>query len=1122
MSSIPKSRPLLLAVAVLLLVISLGELYALFTEYQNNFFLREYVSENSASISIRILGLLVLGLGAGSLTYLSARAKPTSRAGLMSRRILSFAPILAVLFGLALWFSVLSPVLGGSLLYLELYFDWLLLSTSLVMVLRNRITLRMALRNFGRRKTNMALVIAGLMIGTAMISGSLVTGDTLTELFTRGAYFGYGHADEVVYARNSTTFGFQGSAYQYLGYNVYQSLSTSLFGNPVAGQDVAGVTPEIIETVSIYDVNKGIVQAGAALIGTYANASRVLGDFYSASGSIIPSAFRDTEAVLNDKAARDLNATVGDVVKVYPGQRSSSQYMNLTIVGIAVSDARASFTGADDVFVTLQAAQQFTGHSNSVNYIAITNIGGLRGSLPHSQTVGLAANQTLNSLYPVTSTAGAGCKSDPSQVATPPSIPCAYAEKQLAVDNSSAGAKSLSSFFLILSSFTILAGVVLILNIFIMLAEERKSEMGMARAVGMRRSQLTKLFLFEGSLYSAGASIVGVLVGIGVAYAILYAIGNIFTSFFSGVNESLVLSSFTISPESLFTAFTAGVLITYLTILLTSWRISKLNIIRAIRNIPEPPSGKRTYNLLLVAGFAMAIAGVVLFEASFAAKSAIEALVGPSLIIFGAGLILSRFLRNRYAFSLSGFALLVYWAVPSLSLDSPLVSKYSSGAELFIVGGVIMVVASVIVVMYNTDVPLKALRYVLRGRRTLTAIFKIALSYPENKRFRTAATVAMFALVLFTVSAVAGIQAELSNSISQNAKDSSGGYDIVTNTAPVANLTLSIMADATLKDKISAVIPFTTMQLDLARDLTTMENFTYTLLVGADPNAPGADNFFTSNSFKMVNMTSGFSSAAAVWDAVRNNESYVVWSTSAGNAFGGGSDRPNPGDNMLLVARGNNGFVSRTVKVLGVISGSLFGGGGLIGARGLLKKSFGIESGTLGFVTVAKGQDPVNVANLLKKNFIQLGMQTIVIQVAIEQGERIFLSFFGLFEGYLALGLVVGVAGVGIISIRSVVERRNEIGVLRALGFRRKMVLAAFLVENSYIALLGILIGVLLGVDLAYAFTAQPNSGLTFVVPWMQIIEISVAAYALALLSVLSSARKASRIPPAEALRYTE
>src|SRR2546428_1462875 len=1120
-----QGRPLLLGLILFLSIIALGELYALYLNYQNDFFLRQFVSENQTWLLAQATGLLFLGLGVGYLSYLFSRAKPTSRAGRYSRKALSFSSLVMGVAALLLWFGGLSSIVGSSTFGFEVYIVAVLLLISLGMMLRDRLTFRMALRNFTRRKTNMALVIAGLMIGTAMISGSLVTGDTLTELFTRGAYFGYGHADEVVYARNSTTFGFQGSPYQYFGYNVYQTLSTGL-SKSLAGPDVVGVTPEIIETVSIYDANKGIVQAGSALIGSFSNASRVLGDFHSASGVVIPSTFKDTEAVLNDKAARDLNATLGDTVTVYSAQRLTAQHFNFTVVGIAASDERGSFTQGDDVFVTLDSAQQFTGHPNSVNYIAITNIGGLRGSIPYSQTVALAANQTLNNLYSTTpstiTSTSIGCKTDPSMTVTPPALPCAFTEKKISVDNATDGAKSLSQFFLILSSFAILAGIVLILNIFIMLAEERKSEMGMARAVGMRRGQLTRLFLFEGSLYSTGASIVGVLVGIGVAYGILYAIGNIFSAFITGLNESLVLSSFTVSPESLFTAFTAGVLITYLTILLTSWRISKLNIIRAIRNIPEPPRGKRAYTLLLVAGIAMAIAGVVLFEASFAAKSAIEALVGPSLIIFGAGLILSRFLRNRYAFTLSGFALLVYWAVPSLSLDSPLVSKYSFGAEVFIVGGVIMVVASVIVVMYNSDLPLKALRYVLRGRRTLTAIFKIALSYPENKRFRTAATVAMFALVLFTVSAVAGIQAELSNSISQNAKDSSGGYDIVTNTAPVANLTSSIMADATLKDKISAVIPFTTMQLDLARDLTTMENFTYTLLVGADPNAPGADNFFISNPFKMVNMTSGFSSAAAVWDAVRRNESYRGWPAPAGNAFGGGSDRPSPGDNMLLVARGNNGFVSRTVKGLGLINGALCSSGGLRRGRGLLTKSFGIESGTLGFVTVAKGQDPVNVANLLKKNFIQLGMQTIVIQVAIEQGERIFLSFFGLFEGYLALGLVVGVAGVGIISIRSVVERRNEIGVLRALGFRRKMVLAAFLVENSYIALLGILIGVSLGVDLAYAFTAQPNSGLSFVVPWTQIIEISAAAYALALLSVLSSARKASRIAPAEALRYTE
>src|SRR2546428_6665453 len=66
----------------------------------------------------------------------------------------------------------------------------------------NKIPVRMSLRTFTRRKTSMALVIAGLMIGTAMISGSLVTGDTLTNLFTRGAYNGYGYADEVVYMQS--------------------------------------------------------------------------------------------------------------------------------------------------------------------------------------------------------------------------------------------------------------------------------------------------------------------------------------------------------------------------------------------------------------------------------------------------------------------------------------------------------------------------------------------------------------------------------------------------------------------------------------------------------------------------------------------------------------------------------------------------------------------------------------------------------------------------------------------------------------------------------------------------------------------------------------------------------
>src|SRR5712692_2486232 len=1105
-----RSRPFLIALATLLSIIALGESYALYLQYQNNRYFRQYVSDNFTGVLVQALGLVVLGIGAAYLSYLFNKARPTSRAGRFSLKVFSFSPLIAGLIALILWFAALSQIVRGSTLYFEVYIVIVLLLISLGMMANDRLTFRMAIRNFTRRKTSMAIVIAGLMIGTAMISGSLVTQDTLTELFTRGAYFGYVFADEVVHATNSTS-----SGYQYFSVSTYRNLASQLTSNPQAGPYVLGATPEIIDTVSVDDTTKGIIQTPVALIGTFANASQTLGDFHSASGSIISPNFKDNEAVINDKSARDLNATVGDTIIVH-----SSQALPLTIVGIAASDARGDFSGSDNIFVTMSKAQQLTSHNGSVNYIAITNIGGLRDSIQHSQVVGLAANQTLNSI--TNPPAAYKCKTDPSQAASPTATLCAYSEKQAAVNSATTSAQSLSSFLLVLSTFVIVAGVVLIINIFVMLAEERKSEMGMSRAVGMRRGQLTKMFLFEGSLYAAGSAFVGVFVGIGIAYGIVYVFATIISRFFP-VNLSQVLASFTFTPGSLFTAFTEGLFITYLTILFTSWRVSKLNIIRAIRNIPEPPRGVRTYNVLLVAGLASVAIGALLFEASFNAKSAVEALVGPSVVIFGAGLILSRFLRNRYAFTITGLALLIQWGVPSFSWDNSIIQTYNFGAELYFAGGILMVLGGVLLVMYNTDLVLKGLHVFYRGRKALTPIFKTALSYPENKRFRTAATVAMFALVLFTVSAIASLAAEQSAALDTLVKQDSGGYDIFTTTSPVSNISQRILSDSSLGGKIAAVIPFNSTGLLRVHGVTSGSDYNFPLLVGADPNAPSPSNFFLTNSFNMVNMTSNYKTAADVWNAVRNDSSKVVVSFAFVNTRGPPTSTltPNPGEVLEITGITSSlGFVSKNVTVVGVLNGVFLPG--IIGTSQLLRNTFGIGTGSFSFVKVAPGVDTVSVANVLRRDFIGLKMSTVNIPVLVSDFAKIGQSFLGLFEGFLGLGLVVGIAGLGILSIRSVVERRKEIGILRALGFRRRMILAAFILENSYISLLGILIGVLLGINVGYAFAVSPNSGLTFIIPWQEILEIVGLAYGLSILVTISSARRAARIPPAEALRYSE
>ena len=89
--------------------------------------------------------------------------------------------------------------------------------------------------------------------------------------------------------------------------------------------------------------------------------------------------------------------------------------------------------------------------------------------------------------------------------------------------------------------------------------------------------------------------------------------------------------------------------------------------------------------------------------------------------------------------------------------------------------------------------------------------------------------------------------------------------------------------------------------------------------------------------------------------------------------------------------------------------------------------------------------------------------------------------------GFMGLGLLVGIAALGVIAARSVVERRQQIGMLRALGFQRGQVRLAFLIESSFVALLGIGLGVALGAALSVGIVdsfAEQISGIRYTVPW--------------------------------------
>ena len=128
-----------------------------------------------------------------------------------------------------------------------------------------------------------------------------------------------------------------------------------------------------------------------------------------------------------------------------------------------------------------------------------------------------------------------------------------------------------------------------------------------------------------------------------------------------------------------------------------------------------------------------------------------------------------------------------------------------------------------------------------------------------------------------------------------------------------------------------------------------------------------------------------------------------------------------------------------------------------------------------------------------------------------------------LLQGFMSLGLVIGIAALGVISTRAVVERRHEIGILRAIGFRRSSVQAAFLLESSIVALLGILIGTVLALASSYQVLDSLKDtieGLEFQMPWVEMGIIAGVSWVASMLMTIIPAWQASKIYPAEALRY--
>jgi putative ABC transport system permease protein len=121
----------------------------------------------------------------------------------------------------------------------------------------------------------------------------------------------------------------------------------------------------------------------------------------------------------------------------------------------------------------------------------------------------------------------------------------------------------------------------------------------------------------------------------------------------------------------------------------------------------------------------------------------------------------------------------------------------------------------------------------------------------------------------------------------------------------------------------------------------------------------------------------------------------------------------------------------------------------------------------------------------------------------------------------LALSVIVSLVGIINTLVLTVFERTREIGMLRAVGMTRRQVRMMIRYESIVTALMGAVLGMVVGIFLALLVThALSSSGIVFAVPWIQIVYFVIAAILVGILAAVIPARRASRLNVLQALQY--
>lgn len=825
---------------------------------------------------------------------------------------------------------------------------------------------------------------------------------------------------------------------------------------------IAAVQNAIITDASVVDMTRAAGKPNVQITGLDLTAQPRLGSFVLASGQpSLGSELNSGGVFLTQLLADALGAHASDQLRVLTAGGLSH---DLTVAGIVRREGTGAYGADRSIYASLATAQQLAG-TDRVNLIRVSASGEGDAEVANGRRAGSALRDLL-------ATNGASF-----QVLEPK-----RGALDIVVKMSQNGRPFVSSFGVIVA----LAATALVANLAVMLAEERRPRLAVLRAMGLTRSGLVQLSVTEGAIYSLLGAVAGLPAGLLLVSLLFFGPTALAPL---GTNGPVGLV-FSVHIESLVGSVAAAALLNLVTVFLASLRTTGMTISAAIRDLPEPaiarhPSRKRLAVLVVVA-----LAGLI----GIVSGRSYLALGGGALIIAAAaGLIRGR-IPDRVRYSAAGAAAAA-WAFADYQYAYQYAAPRDTQPDVFAVALIVSVFA--LSVLAATNLSLLDSVAGLAGRVSggLHATLRPAMAYTSRRPIRAGLVIAAFSIVM----AMLILSQSLLSAQQHNYRVLSGGWDVQAVVAGSDHLSVpaAVQSEVARQEELPSRAFFGPVNWV----------FPATDFRGTTGWQQGSITVFGLSRQQLENGL-GFGSAAS-WSAIARDPSQVASTEPVGSVV------------HLGTLHGTVSFhVAAQIPSTDAASGTSIILPGLIASAQSLDELAASAPGAMLLLTAAPGTSAVTLAKDLQRAMLSTGADVTTTKALLDEDAALSAAGpVGFLILLMRVGLLVGIASLGAVALRAVVERRRPIGMLRAIGYQPVQVLAGLLVETAAVATAGLAVGLAVAYSLGTVLIVAISGGQKFD-PDLGSIGLTIGlVYAAVLVVTFLPALRAARLRPAEALR---